>query len=78
MTLQFNMTLLSKNRHESEQEGLERLITKALRTPPKSYTLLCHNPHIFCFLPFTYVCFSQQTVSQIPSWSTSFLVSAGN
>lgn len=34
MTLKFNMTFISKSRHESEQEDLEELKIKALRTHP--------------------------------------------
>lgn len=72
MTLQYNMTFTSKNRHESEQERLEELTMKALRTRPNPVNIHCHNPHTIWFFPISYV--FQQTNSQIPS----FLLSLGN
>lgn len=71
------MTFMSKKRRESEQEGLEELATKALRTRPNLIEhSLPQSPHPL--VPSHLICFSQQTVWQIPSWNTNFLVSLGN
>lgn len=60
------MTFMSKNRHESEQEGLEELVTKALRTHPN---LIEHSlpqpPHPLVPSHLIYVSANKLTNSQL-------------